>query len=214
MISVVLADDHEMVRAGFKMILDKDPNIEVVGEAAEGTQAYALVAARKPDILLLDLSMPPAQSGLVACEKVVRDFPDTLVIILTMFAEPEYLYYTIRKGAKGYLLKSATPAELLRAIHVVHNGDSYIHPKMMEALAKFLAEGGKKFEENLEQLTPREMETLVLLARGYTNREISERIFLSVKTVEAHRAKIYAKLGFTNRAELVEFALRHHLLEL
>ncbi len=214
MISVVLADDHEMVRSGFKMILDKDPRIEVVGEAAEGTQAYALVAARKPDILLLDLSMPPAQSGLVACERIVRDLPDTKVIILTMFAEPEYLYFTMRKGAKGYLLKSATPDELLRAVHMVYEGDSYIHPEMMEPLAAFLADGGKGVEEELEQLSGREMEILVLLAKGFTNREISEQIFLSVKTIEAHRAKIYAKLGFSNRAQLVEFALRHKLLKL
>lgn len=214
MITVVLADDHEMVRFGFKMILDKDPNIQVVGEAADGTQAYAVCAARKPDILLLDLSMPPAQSGLVACEKIVRDLPDTKVIILTMFAEPEYLYHTMNKGAKGYLLKSASPAELLRAIHMVQEGDSYIHPKMAGALAKFVAEGGKEAESNLEQLTPREMEVLILLARGFTNREISERIFLSVKTVEAHRSKVYSKLNLKNRAELVEFALRHKLLEL
>ncbi len=214
MISVALADDHEMVRAGFKMILDKDPQIEVVGEAAEGTGAYALVAAKKPDVLLLDLSMPPAQSGLVACERIVRDLPETKVVILTMFAEPEYLYYTIRKGAKGYLLKSATPAELLRAIHMVYEGDSYIHPEMTQSLAAFLADGGKDIEGELEQLTPREMEILVLLAKGFTNREISEHIFLSVKTVEAHRARVYAKLGFANRAELVEFALRHKLLKL
>ncbi len=214
MITVALADDHEMVRFGFKMILDKDPQIEVVGEASEGSGAYALVAARKPDVLLLDLSMPPAQSGLVACERIVRDLPETKVIILTMFAEPEYLYFTMRKGAKGYLLKSATPAELLRAIHMVHEGDSYIHPEMVESLAAFLADGGKGIEEELEQLTPRELEILVLLAKGFTNREISEKVFLSVKTVEAHRAKIYAKLGFANRAQLVEFALRHKLLEL
>lgn len=214
MITVVLADDHEMVRFGFKMILDKDPDIQVVGEAANGTQAYAVCAARKPDILLLDLSMPPAQSGLVACENIARDLPDTKVIILTMFAEPEYLYHTMNKGAKGYLLKSASPAELLRAIHMVYEGDSYIHPKMAEALAKFVAEGGKEAEFNLGQLTPREMEVLILLARGFTNREISERIFLSVKTVEAHRSKVYSKLGLNNRAELVEFALRHKLLEL
>lgn len=214
MITVVLADDHEMVRFGFKMILDKDPNIQVVGEAADGTQAYAVCAARKPDILLLDLSMPPAQSGLVACEKIVRDLPGTKVIILTMFAEPEYLYHTMNKGAKGYLLKSASPAELLRAIHMVQEGDSYIHPKMAGALAKFVTEGGKEAEYNLEQLTPREMEVLILLARGFTNREISERIFLSVKTVEAHRSKVYSKLNLKNRAELVEFALRHKLLEL
>ena len=214
MITVVLADDHEMVRFGFKMILDKDPNIQVVGEAADGTQAYAVCAARKPDILLLDLSMPPAQSGLVACEKIVRDLPGTKVIILTMFAEPEYLYHTMNKGAKGYLLKSASPAELLRAIHMVQEGDSYIHPKMAGALAKFVTEGGKEAEYNLEQLTPREMEVLILLARGFTNREISERIFLSVKTVEAHRSKVYSKLNLKNRAELVEFALCHKLLEL
>ena len=214
MITVALADDHEMVRAGFKMILDKDPQIEVVGEAAEGTQAYALVAARKPEVLLLDLSMPPAQSGLVACERIVRDLPETKVVILTMFAEPEYLYFTMRKGAKGYLLKSATPAELLRAIHMVHEGDSYIHPEMVESLAAFLADGGKNIEKELEQLTPRELEILVLLAKGFTNREISEKVYLSVKTIEAHRAKIYTKLGFANRAQLVEFALRHKLLEL
>lgn len=214
MINVVLADDHEMVRYGFKMILQKDPEIEVVGEAADGTQAYALCAARKPNILLLDLSMPPAQSGLVACEKIARDLPDTKVIILTMFAEPEYLYHTIHKGAKGYLLKSASPAELLRAIHVVHEGDCYIHPEMAKSLANFVAEGGKTAEADLAQLSPREMEVLILLARGFTNREISERIFLSVKTVEAHRAKVYSKLNLKNRAQLVEFALRHKLFEI
>lgn len=99
MISVVLADDHVVVRTGIKMLLDADPDIEVVAEAAEGTEAYSLVARYKPDVLLLDISMPPGQSGLIACEKMAKDFPDTKVVILTMFAEPEYLLYTLRGGA-------------------------------------------------------------------------------------------------------------------
>ena len=106
MISVVLADDHVVVRTGIKMLLDADPVIEFVAEAAEGTEAYSLVARYKPDVLLLDISMPPGQSGLIACEKTAKDFPDTKVVILTMFAEPEYLLYTIRGGAEGYVLKN------------------------------------------------------------------------------------------------------------
>ena len=109
MIRVVLADDHEVVRTGIKLLLDADPDIAVVAEAAEGTEAYSLVAREKPDVLLLDISMPPGQSGLVACEKVAKDFPDTKVVILTMFAEPEYLLYTLRGGAAGYVLKNSTP---------------------------------------------------------------------------------------------------------
>ena len=115
MISVVLADDHVVVRTGIKMLLDADPDIEVVAEAAEGTEAYSLVARYKPDVLLLDISMPPGQSGLIACEKTAKDFPDTKVVILTMFAEPEYLLYTLRGGAAGYMLKNSTPEQLRQA---------------------------------------------------------------------------------------------------
>ena len=125
MISVVLADDHVVVRTGIKMLLDADPDIEVVAEAAEGTEAYSLVARYKPDVLLLDISMPPGQSGLIACEKTARDFPDTKVVILTMFAEPEYLLYTLRGGAAGYVLKNSTPEQLRQAVHDVANGGSY-----------------------------------------------------------------------------------------
>lgn len=107
MIRIVLADDHEVVRAGFKMILEQDPELKVVAEAADGTQAYAVVAREKPDVVLLDISMPPGQSGLIACEKITNDFPDAHVIILTMFEEAEYLFYTLRGGASGYMLKNS-----------------------------------------------------------------------------------------------------------
>ena len=212
MIRIVLADDHEVVRAGFKMMLEQDPDLSVVAEAADGAQAYSIVAREKPDVLLMDISMPPGQSGLVACEKVAKDFPATKVVILTMFAEPEYLFYTLRGGAAGYILKNSSSEELLSAVHAVADGGSYIHPKMTALLTKQLSQGASDEDRSYQQLSNRELEILQLLAKGFTNKEISERIFLSVKTVEAHRSKIYQKLGLKSRADLVDYALRHKLL--
>ena len=212
MIRVVLADDHEVVRAGFKMILEQDAEIKVVAEAADGTQAYTIVSRERPDILLMDISMPPGQSGLVACEKITKDFPCTKVIILTVFAEPEYLFYTLRDGAAGYVLKNSSSEELLAAVHAVAEGGSYIQPKMMALLTKQLVKGGEEEDRSYQQLSNRELEVLQLLAKGFTNKEISEQIYLSVKTIEAHRSKIYRKLGLKTRADLVDYALRHKLL--
>ena len=197
MIRVMLADDHEVVRAGFRMILEQDPDVRVVAEAADGAQAYAIVAREKPDILLMDISMPPGQSGLVACEKIAKDFPGTKVVILTMFAD---------------VLKNSTSEELIAAVHAVAEGGSYIHPKMTAMLTKQLVAGGEEEDRSYQQLSNRELEILQLLAKGFTNKEISEQIFLSVKTVEAHRSKIYQKLGLKTRADLVDYALRHKLL--
>ena len=213
MIRVVLADDHEVVRAGFKMILEQDAEIKVVAEAADGTQAYTIVSRERPDILLMDISMPPGQSGLVACEKIARDFPGTRIVILTMFAEPEYLFYTLRGGASGYVLKNSTSEELVAAVRAVVGGGSYIHPKMAALLTKQLVGSGEEEDRSYQQLSNRELEILQLLAKGYTNKEISEQVYLSVKTVEAHRSKIYKKLGFKTRADLVSYALEHKLLD-
>ncbi|WP_347295085.1 response regulator transcription factor [Gordonibacter sp.] len=213
MIRIVLADDHEIVRSGFKMILEQESDLTVIAEAADGTQAYAVVARERPDVLLMDISMPPGQSGLVACEQIARDFPETRIIILTMFAEPEYLFYTLRGGASGYVLKNSTSDELIGSVRAVVEGGSYIHPKMAALLTKQLAGGNTKDDRSYQQLSNRELEILQLLAKGYTNREISELIFLSVKTVEAHRAKLYKKLDFKTRADLVSYALRHKLLD-
>ncbi|WP_353955147.1 response regulator transcription factor [uncultured Senegalimassilia sp.] len=213
MINVILADDHEVVRTGIKLLLEADPDIAVVAEAAEGTQAYSLVAQHKPQVLLLDISMPPGQSGLVACEKVARDFPDTKVIILTMFAEPEYLLYTLRGGAAGYVLKNSTPEQLRQAVHDIAAGGSYIHPTMASLLAKH-AGNTEANDPSFQQLSSRELEILQLIARGHTNKEIGERMFLSVKTVEAHRSKIFKKLHLKTRADAVDYALRHKLLDL
>lgn len=213
MIRVALADDHEVVRAGFKMILEQDGDISVVAEAADGSQAYTVVARERPDILLMDISMPPGQSGLIACEKITHDFPATKVIVLTMFTEPEYLFYTLRGGAAGYLLKNSTSGELLGAVHAVHNGGSYIHPKMTALITKQFSDGGSDGDTSYQRLSTRELEVLQLLARGYTNKEISEQVYLSVKTVEAYRSKIYQKLDLKSRADVVAYALKHKLLD-
>ena len=213
MIDVILADDHDVVRTGIKLLLEADPEIKVIDEAADGSQAYSLVAKHKPSILLLDISMPPGQSGLVACKKITKDFPDTNVIILTMFAEPEYLLYTLRGGAAGYVLKNSTPEQLRQAVHEVANGGTYIHPSMTELLAKHIGDSDSH-SPSFQQLNARELETLQLIAHGFTNKEIAERMFLSVKTVEAHRSKIYKKLGLKTRDDAVNYAIKHKLLEI
>lgn len=215
MIRIALADDHEIVRSGLKMLIESAPDMKVVGEAADGEQAYELVAREKPDILLMDISMPPGQSGLVACGRITQDHPNTRIIVVTMFAEPEYLYFTLQGGAAGYLLKNSSSEELVSAIRMVQGGGTYIHPKMVESLTRQLfSSSGEGEDVSYKQLTTRELEILQLLARGHTNKEISEKIYLSIKTVEAHRSKIYAKLGFKTRADLVAYAIRHKLLDL
>lgn len=211
MIKVVLADDHEVVRGGIKMILEDDSKIKVVSQAADGVEACRLVSRDKPDILLLDISMPPGQSGMVACEKVTKTYPNTKVIILTMFAEPEYLLFTLRGGASGYVLKNSTPEQLREAVHTVAEGGRYIHPTMTELLAKHIASTSNS-SASIQNLTSRELEILQLIARGFTNKEIADKVFLSVKTVEAHRSKIYKKLNLKTRADAVQYAIEHKIL--
>ena len=260
MIRVAIADDHDIVRTGLKMILERDPQIEVVGEASDGAQAYSVTMRLKPDVLLLDISMPPGESGLTACARIARDCPKTRVIIVTMFSEPEYLYFTLRGGASGYVLKNSSASELVEAVRAASHGLTYIHPKMRGLLPESvlrdlsdrlaggpangagagvgvgmgagsgaaagtdageggadgtdgLGEGMPRTEEDLsyQQLTDRELEILQLLALGFTNKEISERVCLSIKSVEAYRSKIYSKLGFESRSDLVAYAIRHKL---
>ena len=214
MITLVLADDHEMVRAGFRMILEQTGQFKVVGEAADGAQAYAAVSRERPDVLLLDISMPPGKSGLSACEDITRDFPQTKVIILTMYADLEYIYYTLRGGAQGYMLKNSSAQELIDCINSVLGGSLYIHPKMRELMSRELSPAQMEELARAQQLTTRELEIIRLLAHGYTNREIADMLFLCVKTIEAHRSKIYTKLKLKSRAELVDYAIAHKLMQL
>lgn len=212
---IVIADDHAIVRSGFAMILNFQEDIEVIGGAADGLEAYAMVAKHRPDILIMDLSMPPGESGLIATGKIKQDYPDTKILILTMHDDEEYLFHVLKNGASGYVLKSAPDEELLLAIRTIHQGGMYIHPKMTSSLVReFIRKERDSYSEDpFELLTNREMEILPLIAKGYGNKEIAEKLYVSVKTVEANKAKIMEKLNLSSRPELVEYALKKKLLD-
>lgn len=212
---IVIADDHAVVRSGFAMILDFQKDMEVVATAADGIEAYKMVAKHRPDILLMDLSMPPGESGLIATAKINEDFPDTKILILTMYDDEEYLFHVLKKGAKGYVLKNSPDEELVTAIRMVHQGGVYIHPKMATSLVREFVSKNQQLNESdpFQLLSTREIEILPLVAKGYGNKEIAEMLHISVKTVEAHKAKMMDKLNLKTRPELVEYALKKKLLE-
>ena len=211
---IIIADDHAVVRSGFMHILNYQSDMEVVATAADGLEAYDQVAKHRPDILLMDLSMPPGESGLIATGKINEDFPDTKVVILTMYDDEEYLFHVLKNGASGYVLKNSPDEELLSAIRTVYDGGTYIHPSMATSLVRQFV---KKDTDEVETdpykiLSRREIEVLPLVAKGYGNKEIAEMLYISVKTVEAHKSKIMEKLKLKSRPELVEYALRKKFL--
>lgn len=212
---IIIADDHAVVRSGFMHILNFQDDMEVVATAADGLEAYSAVAKHKPEVLLMDLSMPPGESGLIATGKIHEDFPETKILILTMHEDEEYLFHVLKNGASGYILKNAPDEELLTAIRTIHNGDTYIHPSMTTSLVReFIKQGASGVEDDpFKILTKREIEVLPLAAKGYGNKEIAGMLFISVKTVEAHKARIMEKLKLKSRPELVEYALRKKLLD-
>lgn len=211
---IIIADDHAVVRSGFMHILNFQDDMEVVATAADGLEAYELVAKHRPDILLMDLSMPPGESGLIATGKIKEDFPETRVVILTMYDDEEYLFHVLKNGASGYVLKNSPDEELLTAIRTVYDGGTYIHPSMATSLVRQFVK--KDFDEAetdpYKILSRREIEVLPLVAKGYGNKEIAEMLYISVKTVEAHKSKIMEKLNLKSRPELVEYALRKKFL--
>ncbi|PWU70336.1 response regulator transcription factor [Gracilibacillus dipsosauri] len=211
---IVIADDHAVVRSGFSMIINFQNDMEVVDTAADGMEAYQKVAQHEPDVLLLDLSMPPGESGLIATGRIHEDFPSTKILILTMHDDDEYLFHVLKNGAAGYILKNAPDQELIAAIRTVKNNGTYISPKMTNSLVReFIKNGEANQDDRLEILSKRELEILPLVAKGYGNKEIAEMLYISVKTVEAHKAKIMEKLNLKSKPELVEYALKKKLLE-
>lgn len=210
---IIIADDHAVVRSGFMHILNFQKDMEVVATAADGLEAYDLVAKYHPDILLMDLSMPPGESGLIATGKIKEDFPGTKVVILTMYDDEEYLFHVMKNGASGYVLKNAPDDELLSAIRTVYRGGTYVQPSMASSLVGQDVNKGAEVETDpYKILSKREVEILPLVAKGYGNKEIAEMLYISVKTVEAHKAKMMEKLHLKNRPELVEYALRKKFL--
>lgn len=212
MIRIIIADDHAVVRSGFKHLINFQDDMEVISTAADGQEALRLVKELTPDILLLDLSMPPGESGLIATGKIHHAVPKTKIIILTMFDEEEYLFNVLKSGASGYVLKRSPDEELLSAIRKVHRGGIYIDPVMAPSLVREFVKHGKE-EDSYHSLTIREQEVLPLVAKGYGNKEIAEMLYISVKTVEAHKSNIMSKLKLKTRPQLVEYALKRKLID-
>jgi two-component system response regulator NreC len=202
---VVLADDHVVVRSGLRMLLDSEPEIEVVGEAGDMAAALEAVERLRPDVLVLDLHMPDEPS-LPAIPRL-RD--RTRVIVLTAQRDPSFAGEALRLGAAGYVPKEAAESQLLEAIRTAAAGGTYLEPRLGARLAADAAAAGMASPE----LTERELDVLRLIARGHTNREMAERLFLSVRTVESHRARLQRKLGRSKRSDLVDYALERGLVE-
>lgn len=213
---IIIADDHAVVRTGFSMILNYQDDMEVVATAADGVEAYQKVMTHKPDVLIMDLSMPPGESGLIATSKISESFPDTKILILTMYDDEEYLFHVLRNGAKGYILKNAPDDQLILAVRTVYNGETYIDMKMTTSLVNEFVNNSKNDDaptnDPFKILSKRELEVLPLVAKGYGNKEIAEKLFVSVKTVEVHKTHIMQKLNLKTKSELVEYAIKKKLV--
>jgi two-component system, NarL family, response regulator NreC len=209
-IRVLLADDHAVLRAGLRALLSAEPDLEVVGEAGDGEEAVALAERLKPDVVVMDITMP-RMDGLQATRRITDRLPDTRVLVLTMHAEDQYLFRVIEAGGSGYVLKRSADAELMNAIRAVQRGEAYLYPSAMRTLLEAYRRGDRS-TETPTTLTDREEEVLKLTAEGYSNTEIAQRIYLSPKTVDTYRQRIMEKLGLHHRAELVRYALDRGLL--
>ena len=214
-IRVIVVDDHAIVRSGVKMLLNGEKDIEVIGEASDGDEAIAKTFSLKPTLVIMDISMPPGKDGLEATLEIKKNMPDVHILILTMHDEPEYLFQVLKMGASGYILKSALDTELLSAVRVVAQDQVYLYPTAAKQLVESLispSESGERIQVPT-QLSQREEEVLVLIAKGYSNKEIADQLFISVKTVETHKRHVMEKLNLTKRHEIVEFALKYGLLD-
>lgn len=205
---IVLADDHVVVRAGLRMLLEDEGDLEVVAEAGDVESARRYVRAHRPDVLVLDLNMPGPPS-IDAIPDIRAESPQTQIVVLTMQNDPRYARRALRGGALAYVLKEAADGELVQAVRLAADGRTYLNPELGARLAAEPTEGDRLPDE----LTEREGEVLRLIALGHTNAEVGEQLHLSVRTVESHRAHIQQKLGRTSRAELVRYALEHGLLD-
>jgi DNA-binding NarL/FixJ family response regulator len=212
-ITVVLADDHGVVRAGLRFLLESQPGLSVVGEATNGHEAVRIAASLRPQVAVVDIAMPEL-NGIEATHQIRAECPATQVVILSMYADPEHTYRALRAGARGYVLKEAAGDELIEAVRAVQAGRRYLSPKIADQfIDEYLVQRTQLERENpLEQLSARERAVLQLVAEGKTSPEIAERLSLSPKTVDTYRSRIMQKLGIDDLPHLVLFALRHGII--
>lgn len=209
LITILMADDHTIVRQGLKLILGSHPDLQVVGEAATGEEAVQLAAQLKPRIILMDVAMPGI-NGIEATKQIVQANPRARVLVLSMHKESVYVREILRAGARGYILKDAIDTELISAVRSVANGDGYVSPAVSGAL---LNDYRQKSDDPADSLSPREREVLKLIAEGKTNKEVATQLNLSVYTIDSHRGKIMEKLNLHSTGELVRFAIKHGLVD-
>jgi DNA-binding NarL/FixJ family response regulator len=205
---VLIADDHGIVRSGLRLLLERQPDIEVVGEAADGAEARDLAVRERPDLAILDVKMPKL-TGLQATREIKKQAPDVAVLILSMHDDERYLFEALKAGASGYVLKAQADTDLLAAVRAVERGEPFLTPEAQRSLIKDVLERGSTGEE----LTPREEEIVKLVAEAHTTKEIAGLLHLSEKTVENHRANAMRKLGMRDRVELVRYAIRRGLID-
>jgi DNA-binding NarL/FixJ family response regulator len=210
---IVLAEDHAVVREGLRVLLASHPDLEVVGEAGDGYEAIQCVENLRPDLVLMDLSMP-RENGMQAIREIKRRFPETKILALTVHDSEEYVIVALKAGAYGYILKKATHAELLMAIKSILAGEPYLSPGISDKVIKGYLKGKKTHRDTTswDMLTSREMEVLKLIAGGYKSKEIAEQLFISVNTVEKHRNNIMKKLDLHSASALTAFAIKKGLV--
>jgi len=209
MIRVLLADDHAMVRKGFRLILEAQPDMEISGEAGNGREAVELAEKLHPDVVVMDVAMPEL-NGIEATRRLAASSPHTRVLALSMHKDSVYVREILRAGARGYLLKDSIDTDLINAVRAVAKGDGYISPGVSDAV---LTDYRRHVTDPIDLLTSREREVLQMIAESKTNKEIAVALNLSVYTVEAHRGKIMEKLNLHSTGELVRFAVRHGLVD-
>jgi len=214
-IKVLLVEDHTIVRKGLRAILDGEEGIEVIEEAENGREAVAKVEQLRPDVVLMDISMP-ILNGLEATRQIRKRFPEVKVLILTMHTNEEYIFQILRAGASGYVVKQAVPTELVSAIHDVYRGDAFLSSSISKkVIEEYIRQAEATVEENsYDKLTHREREVLQLIAEGYSNREIAKLMYISVKTVESHRSNLMDKLDIHSTAELTQYAIRKGVISI
>jgi two-component system response regulator NreC len=211
-ISVLIADDHTIVRSGVRMLLEAESDIRVVGEALNGREALELTESLQPDVVLMDITMPE-MDGLEATKQLKSRFPHINVLVLTMHRSDDYFFEMLKAGASGYILKGAKTSELINAVRIVQQGQIFLYPSMTQKLVQGYIQLAEWDHEGEPSLSPREKEILRLLAEGYSNKEIAEKLVISPSTVHSHRGNLMDKLGLGNRRDLIQYARKRGLIQ-
>ncbi|MEE8356913.1 MAG: response regulator transcription factor [Anaerolineales bacterium] len=214
-IKIYLIDDHSVVRYGLRMLIEGDEDVVIIGESGSATEALTAISKLKPDVVLMDISLPDL-SGIEATREIKRLWPEIAVVALTIHEDEEYFFKMLDAGASGYVPKRAAPEELLTAIHAANSGDVYLYPSLAKLLVKdyILDQGLAEKEKSIDDLTPRQKEVLIQLGEGGNNLEIAARLNISPNTVARHRENIMHKLNLHSRTELVKYAIRKGYIEL